>query len=173
MKPSPTAVSSALARGARVGRGGPPRGMSARWTAALAEVPLFSGLGKRQLRAIARIAEQVRVQPGAMVVYRTHAGEAVFVILEGTATVRTPAGAEHTLTAGDSFGEIAVIDGRPRSAAVRADSELLLMVIGRRPFPQLLDDEPSVARAIIVELAGRVRRLEAEAASAANETSGT
>jgi CRP/FNR family cyclic AMP-dependent transcriptional regulator len=161
MKPSPTVVTSAFARGARIGRGGPPRGMSARWAAALAQVPLFSGLGRRQLRALARIAEQVRVQPGATVVYRTHAGEAVFVILEGSAVVHTPTGEERRLVEGDYFGEIAVIDGRPRSAAVRAETELEVMVIGWRPFLQLMEDEPSVARAVMVQLAGRVRELEA------------
>ena len=164
MKPSATVVTSAFARGARIGRGGPPRGMSTRWAEALAQVPLFSGLGRRQLRALTRIAEQVTVQPGAAVVYRTHPGEAVFVILDGTAVVRTPAGDERVLREGDHFGEIAVIDGRPRSAAVHASTELSMMVIGRRPFLQLMEDEPSVARAVMVQLAGRVRELEAAAA---------
>ena len=164
MKPSPTAVTSAFARGARIGRGGPPRGMSARWAEALSQVPLFSGLGRRQLRSLARIAEQVQVKPGAAVVYRTHPGEAVFVILSGTAVVRRPDGGERVLGEGDHFGEIAVIDGRPRSAAVHAQTELVVMVIGRRPFLQLMEDEPSVARAVMVQLAARVRELEADAA---------
>ena len=165
MKPSPTAVTSAFSRGARIGRGGPPRGMSARWAEVLSRVPLFSGLGRRQLRALAKIAEQVKVKPGAAVVYRTHPGEAVFVILEGSAVVSTPTGAERVLGEGDYFGEIAVIDGRPRSAAVHAQTELVVMVIGRRRFLQLMEDEPSVARAVMVQLAARVRELEANAAS--------
>jgi CRP-like cAMP-binding protein len=57
---------------------------------------------------------------------------------------------------------MSVIDGEPRSAAVRAESDLVLMMLGRRQFLRLLQDEPSVAIAVMAELAGRIRRLEAE-----------
>ena len=162
MKPSATVVSSALATDARRRTAGPPRGMGQEWIEALALVPLFACLPKRQLRKIARLAEQVRLAAGAPVVYRAQTGREFFVILEGTALVRTPAGDEQRLGPGSFFGEMSVIDGEPRSAAVRAESDLVLMMLGRRQFLRLLQDEPSVAIAVMAELAGRVRRLEAE-----------
>jgi CRP/FNR family cyclic AMP-dependent transcriptional regulator len=162
MKPSASVVSAALATGTGRRPAGPPRGMSREWIDALAQVPLFALVPRRHLRAVARVAEQVSVPAGAPVVFRAQAGREFFVILDGTAVVRTSAGEEQRLRAGAFFGEMSVIDGRPRSAAVRAESDLLLMVIGRRQFLRLLHDQPSVAIAVIAELAGRVRRLETE-----------
>jgi CRP/FNR family transcriptional regulator, cyclic AMP receptor protein len=162
MKPSASVVSSALATGARRRTAGPPRGMGREWAEALGRVPLFACLPKRQLRTIARLAERVRLPAGAPVVYRAQTGREFFVILEGTALVRTPAGEEQQLGPGSFFGEMSVIDGEPRSAAVRAETDLVLMMLGRRQFLRLLQDEPSVAIAVMAELAGRVRRLEAD-----------
>ena len=55
---------------------------------------------------------------------------------------------------------MSVIDGQPRSASVRAETDLTLMVLGRKGFLRVLNEEPSVAIAVITELAARVRRLE-------------
>jgi CRP-like cAMP-binding protein len=162
MKPSASVVSSARASGSRRRTAGPPRGMGREWAEALARVPLFACLSKRQLRTIVRLAEQVRLPAGAPVVYRAQTGREFFVILEGTALVRTPAGDEQRLGPGSFFGEMSVIDGEPRSAAVRAETDLVLMMLGRRQFLRLLQDEPSVAIAVMAELAGRIRRLEAD-----------
>jgi CRP/FNR family transcriptional regulator/CRP/FNR family cyclic AMP-dependent transcriptional regulator len=64
------------------------------------------------------------------------------------------------LGSGAFFGEMSVIDGQPRSASVRAETDLTLMVLGRRAFLRVLKEEPSVALAVITELAARVRKLE-------------
>ena len=153
------AASAALA-GGRKDRSGPPRGMGQRWAAALADVPLFANVPRRHLRSIVRLAEEVRVRAGAPVVFRSETGREFFVILEGIVMVRPEGGRQHRLSAGDFFGEMAVIDGGPRSAAVIAETDVVLMMLGRRQFLRLLQQEPTVALAIITELAGRVRRLE-------------
>jgi CRP/FNR family transcriptional regulator, cyclic AMP receptor protein len=154
-----SAVSAALA-GGRKNRMGPPRGMGQRWAAALADVPLFANVPRRHLRSIVRLAEEVPVRAGAPVVFRSEAGREFFVILEGIAVVRLEDGGEHRLGPGDFFGEMSVIDGRPRSAAVIAETDVVLMMLGRRQFLRLLQQEPTVALAIMTELAGRIRRLE-------------
>jgi CRP/FNR family cyclic AMP-dependent transcriptional regulator len=155
---TPTAVTGAFADAAR--KGGPPRGSAERWAAALARVPLFSQLSGRQLRHVAKRAVEVRVSEGAMVVRREQPGREFFVILEGRAIARTADGVEHSLGPNDFFGEMAVVDGGPRSAAVIADSDMVLMMLSRREFMRLLEDQPSVAMAVIAELAGRLRQLE-------------
>jgi CRP-like cAMP-binding protein len=66
------------------------------------------------------------------------------------------------LRTGDYFGEMALIDGAPRSATIAADEELRTMRIPRKPFMRLVAREPSIAMALLAELAGRVRRLEKE-----------
>jgi CRP-like cAMP-binding protein len=55
---------------------------------------------------------------------------------------------------------MSVIDGQPRSASVRAETDMTLMVLGRPAFLRLLKEESSVALAVITELAARVRKLE-------------
>ena len=103
----------------------------------------------------------MRVPAGATIVRRDQPGREFFVILEGRALARTADGAEHSLAPNDFFGEMAVVDGGPRSAAVYAESDMVLMMLGRHQFIHLLEDQPSVALAVIAELAGRLRELEA------------
>jgi CRP/FNR family cyclic AMP-dependent transcriptional regulator len=158
---TPTAVTSALSGGGRSGGAtGPPRGMSRRWVEALAAVPLFAGVSERHLRKLVRSAEEVHVQAGSPVVFREDTGREFFVILEGTAVAGPATGRRAVLRSGDFFGEMSVIDGLPRSASVRAETDLTLMVLGRREFLRVLKEEPSVALAVITELAARVRKLE-------------
>ncbi len=142
---------------------GAPRGLSDEWAAVLGEVPLFAGLPKRQLRRLGRLAEARRYRPGTRIVWRGERGDVFFVVLDGCAVVRTPAGAEIRLEAGDSFGEMSLLDGGPRSAAVIAETAVLAMLLRRRRFLQLLRREPAVAEALMVELAHRIRTLEAAA----------
>lgn len=156
---SPTAVTGAFADAAT--SSGPPRGSAKRWAAALERVPLFSQLSGRQLRHVAKRGVEVRVPAGTTIVRRDQPGREFFVILEGRALARTADGAEHSLGPNDFFGEMAVVDGGPRSAAVYADSDMVLLMLSRRQFMQLLEDQPSVALAVIAELAGRLRELEA------------
>ena len=57
------------------------------------------------------------------------------------------------------FGEVAAIDGKPRSATIEADSNCELAVLKQEKFRQLLHDHPEFAFAVLVKLAGTVRRL--------------
>ena len=65
-----------------------------------------------------------------------------------------------TLGPGDHFGEIALFDNEGRSATIVATSELQTMRIPRAPFMRLLKQEPSIAIALLGELASRIRRSE-------------
>ena len=58
--------------------------------------------------------------------------------------------------AGDFLGELAVIAGVPRTATVTADTDMVLSVLNRREFSSLLDEQPGIARKVLV---GAVRRL--------------
>jgi|SRR3954470_6310336 CRP/FNR family cyclic AMP-dependent transcriptional regulator len=159
---TPTAVTSALSGTGRSSSGGsgPPRGMSRRWVEALKSVPLFAGVSDRHLRKLVGTAEEMHVPAGSPVIFRADTGREFFVILDGTAVVGPPTGRRSVLGSGAFFGEMSVIDGQPRSASVRAETDLTLMVLGRRAFLRVLKEEPSVALAVITELAARVRKLE-------------
>ena len=94
----------------------------------LAKIELFAGLPAEDLAAIVLIAQPVRFEP-SQVIYRTgDAGDALYVIVEGTVTVRThdENGDEvevARLKAGSYFGEMEVIGGMTRTASIVAESD--------------------------------------------------
>jgi CRP-like cAMP-binding protein len=129
------------------------------WAAVLERLPLFANVGKRQLRRIAGLATVREFSPGDTVVQKGDEGDGFYLILGGRAKVVEPPQARQ-LKVGDYFGEMALLDGEPRSATVVAVGELQTMRLPRRPFMRLLQQEPSIAIAMLTELGGRVRRLE-------------
>lgn len=129
------------------------------WADVLARLPLFAGVGKRQLRKLAELAQVREFGPGDVVVETGDAPDGFYLILGGRAKV-TGRPRARALQTGDYFGEMALLDGEPRSATIMAVGELQTMRLPRRPFMKLLQQEPSIAIALLGELAGRVRRLE-------------
>ncbi|MFL5768387.1 MAG: cyclic nucleotide-binding domain-containing protein [Actinomycetota bacterium] len=150
---------AALARefASRNAKRGPSLGRKG--VALLESVPLFSGLSKRHLRRIAGLADEVSFAEGRVIVDTGSRGNAFYVIVEGTAKVlvgyssRTLA----RLGPGDFFGELALLDGGPRTASVVAAEPLTAIRIQRTQFRKMLRSEPDVALKILEELAGRLR----------------
>jgi CRP/FNR family cyclic AMP-dependent transcriptional regulator len=134
------------------------------WAEVLGKLPLFSHLGKRRLRQIARQAHLAEFAPGDTVIAKGTPADSFYVILSGEAmALRKPAA--RTLSAGDYFGELALLDGEPRSATVVATAELHVMRLPRRVLIELLNEDPSIAQTMLAELGTRIRGLEREAAS--------
>jgi CRP/FNR family transcriptional regulator, cyclic AMP receptor protein len=132
------------------------------WAAVLAHLPLFAHVRKRHLRRIADLAEIREFQPGDVVIQKGDVGDGFYLILGGHASVVEPKQARRLKT-GDYFGEMALLDGEPRSATVVAVGELQTMRLPRRPFIRLLEQEPSISIAMLTELGNRIRRLEKSA----------
>ncbi len=101
----------------------------------------------------------VTFEPGETVIRAGDPGDAFYVIVHGRAGV---AGKDlsRTLREGDYFGEIALVDGGPRSATVIALDELRTIEIPKAAFLAFLEREPGLARKIMAALAKRVRALE-------------
>ena len=131
--------------------------MGKQWADVLADVPLFTGLSKRHLRKVAALGMERRVASGTAIVRAGAPGDAFFVILDGTATVRVPGKRTIKLSPGDFFGELALLDDAPRSATVEADGEMLVMWVSRPAFQKLLKQEPKVAVEMLHTLAQRLR----------------
>jgi len=133
------------------------------WADVLAELPLFDGVGRRQLRKIVRDADVRDYSPGETIVATGGAPDSFYVVLGGEATAAwKPAG--RPLRRGAYFGEIGLLDDAPRSASVVATTELQVMRLPRRTFDRVLDRHPSIARTLLAELGSRVRELERQAA---------
>jgi CRP-like cAMP-binding protein len=129
------------------------------WADVLAQLPLFANVSKRQLRKVAELAQVRQFDPGDSVIEKGDAPDGFYLILGGRAKIVGPR-RTRTLQTGDYFGEMALLDGEPRSATVTAVGELQTMRLPRKPFMKLLQQEPSIAIALLTDLAGRVRRVE-------------
>jgi CRP/FNR family transcriptional regulator, cyclic AMP receptor protein len=126
----------------------------------LREVPLFSEMSGRDLRRVMEIAKEVTHEPGQPIVEADQEGVGFHLILAGTAEAivgKTPVG---TLGPGDYFGEMSLLDGKPRSATVIAITQLRTLALPSWTFNQLLDKHPEIMRAMLVELCGRLRHVE-------------
>ncbi len=122
---------------------------------ALARIPLFSGLSKRHLRRILKATSDYDYKEGHTIVRQGDEGEALFVVLEGRARVVRSGRTVVRLGPGDFFGEIAVLNKRPRTASVVADSPLRCLVLHRDELRKILADEPRAAWAMLGALAAR------------------
>jgi CRP-like cAMP-binding protein len=133
------------------------------WARVLATFSLFSGISKRRLRKLVRNAKLAEFAPGDTVVERDSPGDSLYVILSGTAKARGKPAAR-TLRTGDYFGELAVLDGVPRSATVIATNELHVMKLRRESFLQLAKRNPAISLTMLGNLTAQFRQLETQAA---------
>jgi len=123
----------------------------------LVRVPLFSDLPGADRDAIAGLFTQ-RVFPSGETVIKEGAEAAAFYLIEsGTATITVHGAFRRTLGPGDHFGEIALIDGRARSATVTADGELVCQGITLWDFQPLVQRNPTMAWTLLQTLAGMLR----------------
>jgi CRP/FNR family transcriptional regulator, cyclic AMP receptor protein len=123
-------------------------------------VPLFEGLSNRQLGRIAKLGVARRLAPLTSIVTRGGKGDAFFILLSGTASVRRPGRRTVSLGPGDFFGEMALLDGAPRTATVEAQTEVEVMLIPRSGFRKMLRSDATVACAMLETLAGRLRETQ-------------
>ena len=85
----------------------------------------------------------------------------LFVIVDGTVAVDTHDGREHQLGPGQAFGELSLLAGTPRTGSVWAKTEVRALALDRAEFEDILETEPTVARALLRVLARRL--VEAQA----------
>ncbi|HIG25540.1 MAG TPA: cyclic nucleotide-binding domain-containing protein [Acidimicrobiia bacterium] len=122
----------------------------------LSDIQVFSALSKAELRSMCRLMAAVNVKEGRLLTREGEPGREFMIILEGQATVRRKGKLLATLSPGDFFGELSIIAGVPRMATVTADTDMVLEALNRREFLTLLDENPRIARKVLV---GAVKRL--------------
>ena len=127
----------------------------------LQKVPLFSGLSGRQLDLIARHADEVELAAGKVLTRQGERGLEFLLILDGNARVERDGKRIARLSAGDFFGEMSLIDGKPRTATVIAETPIALLVMHKRGFSHLLEAVPGLQRKLLVTLCERLREADA------------
>jgi CRP-like cAMP-binding protein len=123
---------------------------------------IFRGLDETLLGRLARLSRTHRLPAGNLLFQQGEEGDALYGIAEGLIRVWVSGDGGKELTLGllepgDVFGEIALLDGLPRSASVEAVEDSLLVMVRREAFLPLLDAESGLARHVIELLCERVR----------------
>ncbi len=130
----------------------------------LADVPLFAGLSGGHRRVIAELAHRVEVPAGATLTVQGEDGRDFMIVLEGDVEVRAGDTVVTTLGPGSYFGEIALLDDRPRTATLTALTPMVLEVIGRSGFALALAEVPGLSDELRDAMARRLQELDGDTA---------
>ena len=135
----------------------------------LQQVSLFSRCTSRERATVARHMQTASLPADTPMVEAGEEGDALFVILDGTAVVRRDDQDVLTVGPGAYFGELALLDGEPRSATVVSIEPITVAVLGVRMFRTLLREFPDMTAQVLAGLAQDLRRArdELEAATRA------
>jgi CRP-like cAMP-binding protein len=129
---------------------------------------LFSKLSAKQIDRLAACIVGKSIPRGTSIVAKGDPGSSLFVLCEGMVKISAPSADGHDavlnlIGKGDVFGEIALLDGRPRTADVVAVTDCELFVIERRDFLPLVKEEPEIALKMIEILCAKLRRTTEQA----------
>ncbi len=127
----------------------------------LSSVDLFSGLGAKALGKVAARCRSVEHPQGKDIVVEGDGGAGFHLIVSGTAEVLVGGVVTGSLSAGQWFGDISLVDGAPRSATVRATTPVSSLALTSWDFRPLLEDEPEIARNLLLVMCRRLRAAEA------------
>lgn len=122
-----------------------------------ARIPLFRDVSKRSLRSIVSAATEIDIRSGTVIVREGHSDRYLYVLLEGSAEVTRGGRKRDSIGAGEFFGELAFLDGGPRTATVTATSDSRLMILSPTEMDGVIRDEPGLALRLIAVLAEHLR----------------
>jgi CRP/FNR family transcriptional regulator, cyclic AMP receptor protein len=122
---------------------------------------LFSSCTASELRKIRSSLDEVEVPAGKVLVEEGRIGMEFFIIVSGQAAVTREGKKVATLGPGGHFGELALLDRRPRSASVVSETEMDLLVLSQRQFNSLLTSVPTISRKMLAAMANRLREADA------------
>jgi hypothetical protein len=136
-------------------------------TGSLRRIKILADMDERQLTSFLQYIEVLRLPPGATVFKKGDHGDAMFLVLEGELRARVMVGGQEstltTMTLGECFGEMALIDAGPRSADVIANQECVLLKISAAALKRVFQEAPALAAPFLLGLSKtistRVRTL--------------
>lgn len=139
----------------------------------LTQIPLFRDQEKKVLTRLTKILKEEKYPPGAEIFSEGTVGNALYIILSGevliTKIINKKTGEKKPLAVlgqGDFFGEMSLLEDKPRSASANAKTEVELLLLPRNEFQNLLHSEPEIAVthlfALNNQLSARLRRTSQE-----------
>jgi len=133
-------------------------------TSFLRKVPLFEGLTDEDLEAIAKVTISRTYDKDQIIILAEEEGDALFIIESGQVKVSIVSDDREVILSllgnGAMFGELSLLDGKPRSANVVATENTALYMVRRADFLQLIYKVPKIAIALLAELAARLRKTD-------------
>ena len=126
----------------------------------LFSVLLFSPCTKKELEALASLATQVDVPAGKVLATQGQTGSEFFVIVSGKAEATRSDVPIGVLGPGTFFGEMSLLEHKPRVATVTTTEPTSVLVLTAREFDKLVESMPSVDRKMLTVIADRLRELE-------------
>lgn len=125
-------------------------------TALLEGVAFFDGFSPDELQRVAELCDEVEALEGSVVVDQGDPGTACYVLVSGTASVYVRGEHVASVGPGTMIGEMALVDHRPRTATVVADSNLALLRFDSKAFAKLLEEMPKASERLMSILQARL-----------------
>lgn len=126
----------------------------------LSKTNIFSGLSRRQLKRVIAQSREVDHEAGHEIALEGVLGLAFHLLLSGEVVVSIGSKEVRRLHRGQYFGEIAMIDGKPRSATVTVTEPTRTLVVPHYLFVELIEEEPAFTRDLLSLLCARLREAD-------------
>jgi CRP-like cAMP-binding protein len=131
----------------------------------LQRVPFLAGLSDEDREALAAAIARKRYRRGDIIMQKEEPGHALFIVERGAVRIYVPSAQGNDLILavlgpGDFFGDLSLLDGRPRSASASVSMETTLLMLERADFISLLTNRPTAAMAVLEAVAGRLRETD-------------
>lgn len=120
---------------------------------------LFEGISGEELFYVAQAMEEERLETGSVLFRRGDVGDCLYVIVSGEILIHVDDLEVRRHVKGDYFGEMALLDGSPRSASGTALDETLLLKINRENFYDIMMSRHDVLKGVLKMMTERIREL--------------
>jgi CRP-like cAMP-binding protein len=128
-----------------------------RW---LAQVPLFAGCSPENVARLADVSGEQEFEPGQVIVQQGQVGNGLYIVVTGEVRIISGDDELARLGAGETIGELSVIDQQPRVASAVAATETTCLALASWDLIAMLERDPSLAMNLLRELAARLRRAD-------------
>ncbi len=123
----------------------------------LSKLEFFEEFSADEIKRIHAMADDVTADAGAVLMEQGDVGQEAFVICSGQAGVYVNGHRVATIGPGSAVGEMALLDKRPRSATVKALTDLEMLSFDSKRFQELLESMPKAATKVISQLNAKLR----------------
>ena len=128
---------------------------------ALKQTSLFAALDKKHLNAIAKVTDRVNVKAGRVLIHEGQVVTHMYILIEGSASVKLDDTVVATLGPGSVIGELAMVDDAPSSATVTIEEQSVVWLIARAGFLPVWEDYPEISHTMLKAVVKRLRAADA------------